>query len=848
MIRMKITIISIILLNFSPIYVTSIDILTKSDSLNINKTLISKDGKFELGFFSKGFPKKYYVGIWYKDIISSEKIIIWVANRNSPSFSDFSVLILGNYSNILLSDGGSDIIWETHRLNGSNPVLQLLDSGNLVLRESGDSNLNNFVWQSFDYPTDTLVPGQKLGWNLKTGMNRFLSSWESRDDPSTGNYTFNLDYHGDPEIYLRNGGEIIYRSGPWVGQRFSGVPEMKTGNASDINFIFYKGPDEVYYKFEIPPNEKVKSRLTVNFNGVLERWTWVPETNQWIKYWYSMKDQCDTYKVCGHYGICNVSALLVCHCPRGFEPKDQVAWELRDGSSGCVRKTILDCKSDGFLKLENMKLSVTLNAYVNKNLNIKQCRDLCMRNCSCTGYADSEFVKGVGSGCVFWSDYLDDMRDYVEGGQPIYIRLAASDLAPNDDDKSKKVKMGVGISILVAIIFAGLVTLMVLCKRKNPRNFNPIVTRGSTAEMSQQILLNGQLITSIREYSGEASNADDFDLPLLDLYTLAIATDNFSDANKLGRGGFGLVYKGVMIDGQKIAVKRLSKESGQGAEEFKNEVKLIAKLQHRNLVRLLGCCVEMDEKMLIYEYLENRSLDSILYDKERCSLLDWQTRFNIVCGITRGLVYLHQDSRYRIIHRDLKASNVLLDGDMNPKISDFGMARIFGGDETEGNTMRVVGTYGYMAPEYAMDGIFSVKSDVFSFGVLVIEILTGIKNRGFYTSDQELNLLGYSWKQWREGKGMEILDKSMEDRYSIDEVTRCLQVGLLCVQERPEDRPTMGAVVLMLSSESGYLPQPKLPGFCLGWKPNETSSFSGYNKLDESFTVNQVTVSVVNAR
>ncbi|KAL2928260.1 Receptor-like serine/threonine-protein kinase SD1-8, partial [Bienertia sinuspersici] len=421
--------------------------------------------------------------------------------------------------------------------------------------------------------------------------------------------------------------------------------------------------------------------------------------------------------------------------------------------------------------------------------------------------------------------------------------IASSD---GSDDPAKKIEMGVGIAIAAAIIVAGLLTLIIY-KRKKAENLlrRTMNTRGST-ERSQEILLSAQMISSKRDYSGETKNLDDVELPIFDLCTMAVATNNFDDVNKLGQGGFGRVYKGVMVDGQEIAVKRLSKESGQGVEEFKNEVRLIAKLQHRNLVRLLGCCVEMDEKMLIYEYLKNRSLDAFLFHKERNALLNWQTRFNIVCGIARGLLYLHQDSRYRIVHRDLKASNILLDGEMNPKISDFGMARIFGGDQTEGNTRRVVGTYGYMAPEYAMDGLFSTKSDVFSFGVLVLEILSGTKNRGFYNSDHELNLLGYSWKVWREGKGTELLDKVVGDEYSIHEVLRCLQVGLLCVQERAEDRPTMASVVLMLSSESASLPQPKLPGFCMGWNPNETDSSS--SKQDESFTVNQVTVTMLNAR
>ncbi|GLT37760.1 hypothetical protein SLA2020_120610 [Shorea laevis] len=235
---------------------------------------------------------------------------------------------------------------------------------------------------------------------------------------------------------------------------------------------------------------------------------------------------------------------------------------------------------------------------------------------------------------------------------------------------------------------------------------------------------------------------EDMELPVFELATIFHATNNFSLTNKLGQGGFGLVYKGKLMDGQEIAVKRLSWCSGQGLNEFKNEVKLIAKLQHRNLVRLLGCCIDGEEKLLVYEYMPNRSLDSFIFDQTRCKELNWSERFQIICGITRGLLYLHQDSRLRIVHRDLKASNVLLDSEMNPQISDFGMAKTFGGDQIEGNTNRVVGTYGYMVPEYAIDGLFSVKSVIFSFGVLFMEIGTGMKNRGLFHSDNSLNLIG----------------------------------------------------------------------------------------------------------
>ncbi|CAB4299681.1 unnamed protein product [Prunus armeniaca] len=300
-----------------------------------------------------------------------------------------------------------------------------------------------------------------------------------------------------------------------------------------------------------------------------------------------------------------------------------------------------------------------------------------------------------------------------------------------------------------------------------------------------------------------------------DLRTIEAATDNFSDQNRLGEGGFGEVYKGTLPDGQQIAVKRLSTGSGQGAEEFKNEVVLVAKLQHRNLVRLLGFCSEGEEKILVYELVENKSLDHFLFASENQVKLDWSSRYKIIGGIARGLLYLHQDSRLKIIHRDLKASNILLDGDMNPKIADFGMARIVGVDQTQGSTRRIVGTFGYMSPEYAMHGQFSVKSDVYSLGVLILEIVTGKKNTSFYNSDRGEDLLSYAWRHWRDGTPSELLDPNLRDSYAKAEVTRCVHIGLLCVQENPDERPTMQSIVLMLSSYSVTMALPQKPAFVL---------------------------------
>ncbi|GKC92226.1 G-type lectin S-receptor-like serine/threonine-protein kinase, partial [Tanacetum coccineum] len=309
---------------------------------------------------------------------------------------------------------------------------------------------------------------------------------------------------------------------------------------------------------------------------------------------------------------------------------------------------------------------------------------------------------------------------------------------------------------------------------------------------------------------------ESFELPIYEFKQIIAATDNFSYRNKLGEGGFGPVYRGILDHGLQVAVKRLSGESGQGIEEFKNEILLISKLQHRNLVKLL--------------------------DPKKRSQLDWATRFNIIQGIGRGLIYLHRDSCLRIIHRDLKCGNILLDEKMNPKISDFGLARNFQMTQELANTRRIVGTYGYMSPEYAMGGVISEKSDVFSYGVMLLEIVSGKKNTAFIHQEQ-VYPLAHAWKSWKEGRGDEFIDQALAKPSCLPEGLRCIHVGLLCVQDLAKDRPTMTEVVYMLCSEID-LPEPKEPLFTL-------QRLSGNSIGQESANMcsnNVVTISMVEGR
>ncbi|GAA0159541.1 transmembrane signal receptor [Lithospermum erythrorhizon] len=290
-----------------------------------------------------------------------------------------------------------------------------------------------------------------------------------------------------------------------------------------------------------------------------------------------------------------------------------------------------------------------------------------------------------------------------------------------------------------------------------------------------------------------------------DLSNMKAATNNFSADNKIGKGGFGQVFQGT-LNGKQIAVKRLSKSSGQG------------------------------EKILIYEFVPNKSLDFILFDEEKQQSLDWSRRYKIIGGVARGMLYLHEDSRLRIIHRDLKASNVLLDSDMNAKIADFGLSRIVGVDESHVKSSHVAGTLGYMLPEN-MHGHFSMKSDVFSFGILVLEIISGKKNNRFYRSSD--HLLSRAWMLWRDRRPFDLVDPTLGKNFARNEVIRCIHMGLLCVQKDPEKRPTMASVGLMLSSYSVTLPVPHYPAFFLDTRTTRKSS---------SFSANEVSITELSPR
>ncbi|KAF7086788.1 hypothetical protein CFC21_090050 [Triticum aestivum] len=357
-----------------------------------------------------------------------------------------------------------------------------------------------------------------------------------------------------------------------------------------------------------------------------------------------------------------------------------------------------------------------------------------------------------------------------------------------------------GLSTVLKIIIFGVPLLVLLVIG--------LLLRPYIAKKVRESLLQRDLVILKKEVVSKSDSR----FLLFSYLKIRSATDNFSQENKIGEGDFGHVYKGRLPHDQDIAVKRLSLNSVQGFREFMNEIKLIASLQHKNLVRLLGCCIKSKERILVYEYMPNGSLEEFIFGPGAKRSWPMECR-HIIEGIAEGLLYIHDYAHECIVHKDMKPSNILLDHEMNPKISDFGIARICLSNVTESNTTTAIGTMGYIAPEYCFQNVYSTRSDVFSFGIIVLEIISGKRAVGSYQlSGRSYLLRKYAWQLWREQRCDEFVDHSLGEEYLEVDVMRYIHVALLCVQDSAEDRPSMRDVTTMLSNGNRRLLLPAQPG------------------------------------
>ncbi|GFS42713.1 S-locus lectin protein kinase family protein [Actinidia rufa] len=775
--------------------------------LRNNETLVSAGGVFELGFFGDPFSGYRFLGIWLK--IDTNKKAVWVANRENPLVDTTCFLQISDDGNLVLMDRRQiPVIVNSGGLaTAGSTSATLLDSGNLVLHGGG-----NLTWQSFDYPSDTYLPGMKLGWfGLTTDQPRIqvLSSWVGPLSPLRGAFTLGVSYNA-PNMSVYRGDSAHVDIGFWDGNQ---VKFIFKNSFTSLNFSYVSNEHESYFTFNTIGNYTM-SWLVLDSTGQVDEYTL-----------YNQNISSVSHSLCEDPAIVfNATALC-----------------LNSTSSACKEGDAFSVV-DGFLPS-----SAIVNGLI--GLGFRDCELVCQGNCSCTAFACPENGQ---TGCQLYYGNKHDLSNIIaKGGGLVYVRGNVSIPTRNGNGSKRNMLWWIlaGSAVLIVLI---LVSIRCFVQRRKRIPAAQVRSQDDEAcgNVEVTMLQMGNNATSMNEAAAaklELSGDKNQELPMFSFSTIETATNYFAIANMIGEGGFGPVYKGNLPQGEEIAVKRLSKKSGQGLMEFKNEITLISKLQHRNLVRLLGCCIQGEENILVYEYMPNRSLDSFLFDSTKRALLDWKKRVKIIEGIAQGILYLHKYSRLKIIHRDLKTSNILLDNDMTPKISDFGMARIFGENENRAKTNKVVGTFGYMSPEYAMDGLFSEKSDVFSFGIIVLEILSGKKNIAFFELDQSQNLLGHAWNLWKEGRSMELMDSKLSNSCSSSEVLRYVQLCLLCVQGRAADRPTMSDVILMLSNETVALPRPKEPAM-LSYISTTDGDSSKSKQLGQSSQTTLSIISVVSGR
>ncbi|XP_062012060.1 G-type lectin S-receptor-like serine/threonine-protein kinase CES101 isoform X1 [Rosa rugosa] len=738
--------------------------LKSGESLDSSRSLVSANGKFTLNFrvYEHDANLSYLVIKW-----NASHNYAWVANRETPILYPFGVLTLDrNYTlKITHRDGGAVVLYSADSKTISGDVVAtLMDDGNFVLQEVSDAgSVKRDLWQSFDYPGDVLLPGMKLGVNRSNGHHWSLSCWLTEKSAVPGPFTLDWDPDGH-ELKIKRRGVVYWSSGVFRDGSFENIKQKR------YNFSIVSKKNEDYFSY-----------TTLDENAVSE---WLLTTIGRLK---DFDESIDIAKADSCYGYNTDSGCQI--------------W---DQPTKCGRfGDVFEQENGYFNPTDASGSTVSSRSDSNTSLSISDCKDACWADCNCRGFI---FLFPNQTGCRYWTGnfkFIADSAGY--SSSVVYFLTTKSDSSSYAAHKWIWIGAAIGTSVF-------LMAVCIICCLLRRRKLSLFGKNKAKIDEKDLLDLRGSDIsTDVHGIQNDGSMGHD--LRAFSYESIMAATDCFSLQNKLGEGGFGPVYKGKLSSGREVAIKRLSRGSVQGTLEFKNELILISELQHTNLVQLLGYCIHGVERMLIYEYLPNKSLDYILFDSTRGMLLDWKKRFNIIEGIAQGLIYLHKYSRLKVIHRDLKASNILLDEDMNPKISDFGMARIFTVNEVEANTNRIVGTYGYMSPEYAMEGIFSGKSDVFSFGVLMLEIISGRRNNSFHNAHRSLNLVGYTWELWKEGAGLDLMDPRLSDSCNRDQLLRCIHVGLLCVEEDAEHRPTMSDAISLLTNESLPLPTPTKPAF-----------------------------------
>ncbi|XP_010672398.2 putative receptor protein kinase ZmPK1 [Beta vulgaris subsp. vulgaris] len=764
--------------------------LTVKDASNTDDFLTSPDNTFTCGFYSIG-TNAYWFSIWFTN--STDKTVVWTANRDKPVNRHGSRVSLRHNGVMVLTDFDGSTAWETNTTVSNVDRAELLDTGNLVIRDNG----GNILWQSFDFPTDTLLPHQ-----LFTKSTRLVSSIGPRIFGS-GYFVFFFDsdnslkliYDG-PEIssiYWPNVAFTIYQNGRtnYNSSRIAVLDDMGTFSSSDQ--LQFSASDS-----GAGGHVRIRRRLTLDYDGNLRVYSLNESSGLWNVTWQAVAKLCDIHGVCGRNGICVYTPEPKCSCPPNYEPTD-----LSDWSQGCKPKFHRSCSDSEFVELTHVDYyGFDLN--FSQPASYEQCRELCLEDCRCQGFS----YRLTGEGMCFTKSALFNGFRSVDFPASIHLRV------PRGSVQTLNSVIGLNVSRLdCGIDGQGRVVVLPNTYDITNQRFKWVYVYSFNISIGalEVVLLAVGWWFLFRTHDLSSSLEDGYraisnQFRSFSYNELKAATRKFKEV--IGQGGFGAVYKGILADERVVAVKKLG-DVVQGEEEFWAEVSTIGKINHMNLARMWGFCSERKHRLLVYEYVENGSLDKHLFSSK--TFLDWKERFKVAIGTAKGLAYLHHECLEWVIHCDVKPENILLDGDFEPKISDFGLAKLSQrGSQGSSEFTRIRGTKGYMAPEWAMNLPITAKVDVYSYGVVLLELVKGIRlsslvvddHNAFQEVSELVRFVTLAKKEMQNGEDLwveDLVDQRLEGKFSRNQAAMMIEVGLSCVEDDRNKRPTMESVVQVLA-------------------------------------------------
>lgn len=768
----------------------SVDILLIGSSLSVQNTqdvLVSPNGVFVAGFHRVG-ENAFCFAIWVNT--SAVPTVIWMANRDQPVNGRGSKLSFLKTGNLILTDTARSVLWSTDTVLGSSTSaqLQLENTGNLVL-----SNSSGHMWQSFDFPTDTLLPLQPLN------KNRELISWRSQTNYSSGFYKLYFDDYDIVRLLFNNKEfSSVYWPHPWLLTWEAELPSFnRTRVVAHFDKFGHLNSSDILDAVSADYGVDRMRRLTIDSDGNLRLYSLDEDSKKWEVTWQAISHPCIIHGICGGNSTCTYQSFSPrkCSCLPGYKMKDSTDW-----SHGCIEESPIPCDNPAelqFVKLTNADFyGYDFTNYL--NMTRESCEAKCLETCNCKAYM-YEFDTGLGTHrCYLKGVLLNGHRSpnfygtlYLKGRKSpqisgdIKFELNCPEAASVVVDRNYRLKPQNQV-LKVLVWFAAAVGLIeLLCV------FTVWCLLFRRNKHSLDAVDQGYLLTAIgfRRYS---------------YLELKKASRGFRE--EIGRGGGGTVYKGKLSDGRIAAIKVLN-QANQGEEEFLAEVSIIGKIYHMNLIGMWGYCAEGKHRLLVYEYMEHGSLAENLLSNS----LDWEKRFEVAVGTAKGLAYLHEECMEWVLHCDVKPQNILLDSEFKPKVADFGLSKLFNraGDSDSGFS-RIRGTRGYMAPEWISNVVITSKVDVYSYGIVVLELVTGKSPLGWVQgvgSGGEVEL--WRLEGWVraimnrdaavEAKLAEIVDSNMDGEYDTGKMEVLVSVALQCVEEDMNARPTMKQVVELLT-------------------------------------------------